>query len=87
MRRGKMEKIEWKRLIALLLSAFDTLSESELSADESKPFSTPEGAFIQSSRKSFHRKILKNICGSMLCRGFVPLAAPPLSPEQRGQNT
>jgi len=82
-----MEKIEWKRLIALLLSAFDSLSESELSADESKPFSTPEGAFIQSSRKSFHRKILKNICGSMLCRGFVPLAAPPLSPEQRGQNT
>lgn len=45
-----MEKIEWKRLIALLLFAFDSLSESELSADESKPFSTPEGAFIQSSR-------------------------------------
>ena len=65
--KKKMEKIEWKRLIALLLSAFDSLSESELSADESKPFSTPEGAFIQSSRKSFHRKILKNICGIDSC--------------------
>ena len=38
-----MEGIEWSRLIAPLLSASDSSSESKLSAAESKPPSTPSG--------------------------------------------
>ena len=38
-----MEEIEWSRPMAPLLPASDSSSESELSAAESKPRSTPSG--------------------------------------------
>ena len=47
-----MEGIEWSRLMAPLLSASDSSSESELSAAESKPPSTLR-AIIIANRKSF----------------------------------
>ena len=59
-----MEGIEWRRLMAPLLSASDSSSESELSAAESKPPSTPSGhSFNPLENLS---KILKNYCSTKL---------------------
>ena len=46
-----MELIEWMRLIAPLLLVLYLSAMSELLSDSSKSISTPEGAFIQSTRK------------------------------------
>ena len=52
-----MELIEWMRLIAPLLPGLYLSAMSELVADSSKSTSTPEGAFIQSTRKYLEKSL------------------------------
>ena len=61
-----MEGIEWSRLIAPLLSASDSSSESELSAADSEPPSTTSWHSFNPLENRYRRNILKNLCLSIL---------------------
>ena len=61
-----MEWIEWSRLIAPLLPGLHSPSVSKLPSVDCQPPSTLSGLSFNPLEKSFHSKMLKYICSSIL---------------------